>query len=237
MPSEGIFIAPEGRGAFERPAGEEMGHRALVAYQREDELYTLHYSHWGAQHLRLKHEIAKETPFGGEVRHNLWASMAIDALQAGNREHLEHLLDQAERPETSVRVEPMATGLTVDEIVSERLDYLRYEAFCVVSTEFEVTAYRTLWFGLDDYCEAAVCSETVGNGALQTVCWYEGEPVGDGYVRGAFDAMKDVIGDMVDRDVFTLEEAIEYLKEKLTERADERADLIIRVPSKEEPTA
>jgi hypothetical protein len=29
-----------------------MGHRALVAYERTDGQYTLHYSHWGAANLR-----------------------------------------------------------------------------------------------------------------------------------------------------------------------------------------
>ncbi|MFC6771328.1 DUF6735 family protein [Halorubrum pallidum] len=28
-----------------------MGHRALVAYERTDGQYTLHYSHWGAAAL------------------------------------------------------------------------------------------------------------------------------------------------------------------------------------------
>ena len=43
-----------------------MGHRALVAYERTDEQYTLHYSHWGAASLKLKHRISAESPFGGE---------------------------------------------------------------------------------------------------------------------------------------------------------------------------
>ena len=43
-----------------------MGHRALVAYERTDGQYTLHYSHWGASNLKLKHLISAETPFGGD---------------------------------------------------------------------------------------------------------------------------------------------------------------------------
>ena len=43
-----------------------MGHRALVAYERTDGQYTLHYSHWGAANLKLKHRISAESPFGGD---------------------------------------------------------------------------------------------------------------------------------------------------------------------------
>lgn len=43
-----------------------MGHRALIAYERPDSTYNVHYSHWGAIHLRLKRAITEETPFGGD---------------------------------------------------------------------------------------------------------------------------------------------------------------------------
>ncbi|WP_368407960.1 DUF6735 family protein [Halorussus salinus] len=42
-----------------------MGYRALVAYEHLDVSYTLHYSHNGALDYRLKHQLARETPFGG----------------------------------------------------------------------------------------------------------------------------------------------------------------------------
>lgn len=45
-----------------------------------------------------------------------------------------------------VKPTPGATGLTLDEIVADHLDCLHHEAFYVVSTVFEVSAYRTLWF-------------------------------------------------------------------------------------------
>lgn len=44
-----------------------MGHRALVAYERTDSTYNLHYTHWGGSNLRLKHTITDATPFGGEA--------------------------------------------------------------------------------------------------------------------------------------------------------------------------
>jgi hypothetical protein len=54
---------------------------------------------------------------------------------------------------------------------------------------------------LDDGLAVArrVTGETVGNGALATVRWYDGERVGDGHLQGQFAAFKDVVGDMIDR--------------------------------------
>ena len=85
----------------------------------------------------------------------------------------------------------------------------------MVSTTFEVTAYRTLWFGLQYDSETVEQGETVGNGALATVRWYDGEPVGDGHLQGQFTALKDVVGDMLDKGVFTPSTARQYLKRKL----------------------
>jgi len=44
-----------------------MAHRALVAYERPDGRYNMHYSHEGAYELRLATDITAETPFGGTV--------------------------------------------------------------------------------------------------------------------------------------------------------------------------
>ena len=93
---------------------------------------------------------------------------------------------------------PRATGLAFDEIVADHFDYLDHEAFFVASTTFEVTAYRTLWFGLQYDSETAERGGTVGNDALATVRWHDGEPVGGGHLQGQFVALEDVIGDMVD---------------------------------------
>ena len=86
-----------------------------------------------------------------------------------------YLADE-DRPSTVVEPKPRATGLTLDEIVADHLNYLHHEAFFVVSTTFEVTVYRTLWFGLQYDSETVEQEETVGNGALATVRWYDGEP-------------------------------------------------------------
>ncbi|AKH97349.1 hypothetical protein HLASF_0856 [Halanaeroarchaeum sulfurireducens] len=60
-----------------------MGHRALVAYERTDGQYTLHYSHWGAANLKLKHRISAESPFGGEDTDTKWAKQLLAELADG----------------------------------------------------------------------------------------------------------------------------------------------------------
>jgi len=75
-------------------------------------------------------------------------------------------------------------------IVADHLDYLHHEAFFVVSTTFEVTAYRTLWFGLQYDSETVEQGRRSGTRALATVRWYDGEPVGDGHLQGQFAALK-----------------------------------------------
>jgi hypothetical protein len=90
-----------------------------------------------------------------------------------------------------------------------------------------VTAYRTLWFGLQYDSETVEQGETVGNGALATVHWYDGEPVGDGHLQGQFAALKDVVGDMLDKGVFTPSTARQYLKRKLAKWVGDRQELLI----------
>ena len=144
-----------------------MGHRALVAYERTDGQYTLHYSHWGAANLKLKHRISAESPFGGDDTDSTWAKQLLAELADGlEADAVDGYLAGEDRPSTVVEPKPRATGLTLDEIVAEHLDYLHHEAFFVVSSTFEVTAYRTLWFGLQYDSETVEQGETVGNAAL-----------------------------------------------------------------------
>jgi len=60
-----------------------MGHRAPVAYERTDGQYTLHYSHWGAANLKLKHRISAESPFGCEDTDSKWAKQLLAELADG----------------------------------------------------------------------------------------------------------------------------------------------------------
>ena len=206
-----------------------MGHRALVAYERPDGSYNLHYSHWGACNLRLKHDITPETPFGGDRAEETHQLLCRTLRTSTDEQAVSRYVRKANLLASMVNHDPMAIGLTKDEIVTEYLDFLHHEAFFEVAQDFEVTAYRTHWFGLTYDCETVTDAPTVGNGALRTVRWVDCEPVGDGAVRGEFRALKDVVGDMVDRGVFTPDEAQQYLQRKLGEWVRDRRDLIIRM--------
>jgi len=208
-----------------------MGHRALIAYERPDSTYNLHYTHWGALHLRLKHALTEQTPFGGESPSDHLRSMQARLLAVTNDTAIDEVIPDCSMPNEQIDVEPWAVGCTLEEIITEHLDYLHHEAFYVVDSDFEVTAYRTHWFGLQYDCRAVDHGPTVGNGALRTIRWYDGEPVGDGFAQGEFRALKDVTGDLIDRGVFTHGEALEYLTQKLAAWVDDQHELIIRTPN------
>lgn len=203
-----------------------MGQRALVAYERTDYDYNLHYSHWGASDLRLKYTIAEATPFGND-RPSQWAHEAYDALTAGKEpSRVAHVYD-LNSADADIEPTPRATAVTFEEAVTNYLDFLQHEAFYVVDRDFDVTAYRTLWFGLAYECDIIHDSPCTGHGALRTVRWYDGQPVGDGYTRGEFAGLKDVVGDMVDRDVFDRAEALDYLERKVTAEACPHAEVTV----------
>ena len=100
-----------------------MGHRALVAYERTDGQYTLHYSHWGAANLKLKRRISAESPFGGDDTDSKWAKQLLAELADGlEADAVDGYLAGEDRPSTVVEPKPRATGLTLDEIVADHPD-------------------------------------------------------------------------------------------------------------------
>jgi hypothetical protein len=202
-----------------------MGHRALVAYERTDGNYNLHYTHWGGLDLRLTHGITGPTPFGGD-QPTKWAADTYAELTSGmDPEAVRERFELESRHGTEVDPMPKATDITLEEAITEHLDYLIHEAFYVVDREFGVTAYRTLWFGLKYEATCVTDSPTVGHGALQPACWHDGEPVGDGFTRGQFAGVKQVVGEMVDRGMFDREGALQYLQSKLLANADDSAEV------------
>ena len=207
-----------------------MGHRALIAYERPDRTYNLHYTHWGALNLRLKRDITERTPFGSDDPDETLPSIHRQLRQTTTAADVDRLLNGRDLPSTQVEIEPRAIGVTLEEVITDHLDYLHHEACYVVNRDFQVTAYRTHWFGLQYDCTTVENAPTVGNGALRTVRWYDGEPVGDGHAQGEFRALKAVVGDMVDRGVFTWAEAIEYMARKLDDWVDDTEELLINKP-------
>jgi len=209
-----------------------MGDRALVAYERPDGQYNLHYSHWGASNLRLKHRITPARPFGADVAHNDWAIACLEKLLAGAYDDTGATVSDNpsgdDGPATEVSVTPRVTAISRETAIREHLDFLHHEAFYVVDTDREVTAYRTYWFGLQFDCqEMDLDHPTVGHGALKTHRWHDGQPVGDAHDRGRWTALKDAVGDLLDDGVFTEAEALGYLKGKLIAWTDRRQELLI----------
>jgi len=192
-----------------------MGQRALVAYERPDGQYNLHYSHWGGSNLRLKHAITPDTPFGGDAGSGPDTRSFFETLIAGNYDDTAALTVPTE-PSTDVRLDPWTTAVSRETALTDHLDYLHHEAFYLVDQSFDVTAFRTFWFGLQFDCRADhIDHPTVGFGALKRIHWHDGGPIGDRYDRGRWRALKAVVGDLIDQGVFTEQEAVSYLKSKL----------------------
>lgn len=204
-----------------------MGHRALIAYERPDETYNLHYSHWGGLNLRLRHAITKTTPFGEREPENTWTERIYEHLQTASDPELPDV-DDDERPWTDVDPEPLELRLSLEEILSTHLNYATHEAFYVVQESFAVEAYRTFWLGFDDVADDAEAMPSIGHGVICPVRWYEGKPVNDGYLRGWFDGTKAVIGAFIDRGVFSTTQATTYLLERLFLKVEERDSEIQR---------
>ncbi|GAD52042.1 hypothetical protein MBEHAL_0802 [Halarchaeum acidiphilum MH1-52-1] len=198
-----------------------MGHRTLVAYERSDGQYNLHYSHRGAKNLQLKQLLTLETPFGEYTSGNEWTKHVYEYLRTASDRGIPTSECGESQIPTRVEVEPCAVGLSLREIRQEYVDYLAHEAFYVVRCDdwqLRVRAYRVFWFGLEDVATTARRAPTVGHGALRTVTWRDGDPTNDEYVRGEFDALKAIVGDFLDRRVFASEgEALAYLERMFRE--------------------
>ena len=158
-----------------------MGHRALVAYERADARFDVHYSHWGAAGLRLARSIDPETPFGDGI-----AGASVDA-------------------------EPIAEGVDLETIVARHVDFLLHEALFVVERSFAVTAFRACWFGVYTAEGVVEGDAAAGRGALIEVSaddprddgyvtgWYRGirEGAGELIDRGVLDEA-DLVPYLVD---------------------------------------
>lgn len=121
-----------------------MGHRTLVAYEREDGTYNVHYSHWGGSpDLPLYDGITKTAPFGGDDLEPEFVTGLLAALNDGfeDMEVAGYLADSQQT--TAVEPEPEAVGVELGEVAEDMLDFLHHEAFYVVNRVFEVEPFRT----------------------------------------------------------------------------------------------
>ena len=116
----------------------------------------------------------------------------------------------------AVDPDPVATDVALADTVTDYVDFLHHEAFYRVETDYETTPFHVLWFGLDADSEAVDRSETVGNGAL-----VEARDDAD-FLRGWFRGTKAVVGEMVDRGALSPEEATDYLAARVRTWAGDR---------------
>ncbi|ODR79618.1 hypothetical protein BG842_13825 [Haladaptatus sp. W1] len=108
---------------------------------------------------------------------------------------------------------PRDTALAFEDAAT--FDYRAFEAFYVVSLTWLVAAYLPLWFG-------ATADADVHAGALVAV-----ESERDAArVRRWFRATRDVVRDMVRRDVLDVEDAHDYLASRVGEWAGSRREVI-----------
>lgn len=146
-------------------ARNQYGDRALVAYERPDGQYNLHYSYRGVKNLQVTQVLTLGTPFGEYTSENEWTNHVYEFLQTATDAEIPTPGRGESRTPTRVRVEPCAVGVTLEEIRREYLDYLAHEAFYVVRCDdwqLRVAAYRVFWFGLADVAMTARRAPTVG---------------------------------------------------------------------------
>lgn len=205
-----------------------MAHKALVAYERPDSDYNLHYSHEGALNLQLAIQITSETPFGGVIPSTDQRTRLELMLQC-EPGGADISVEEDRYPSRLVEMEPREIALSLVDIYTEYLDYLLHEALYVVDRTYDVTAYRTFAFSIEPNSNADDAA-TVGNGVLIPVQWDGAQPISDGVLRGRLRALRDVASDMVDRDAFDEDSARAYMIQKLQEWVPDDADIQVHRP-------
>jgi hypothetical protein len=136
-----------------------MGHRALVAYERPDGRYSVHYSHWGGYRAELAAQITPETPFGSENMEPDYLTALLQALDAATDDaEITGVVTEAQ-PDTPVRPRPSGVANSLADFAEKYVDYLMHECVYVVDADFTVTAYDTPQLH-------TAGPETIGMGAL-----------------------------------------------------------------------
>lgn len=99
-----------------------MGHRALVAYERDTGRYDVHYAHWGGQ-WQLPERIGPTRPFGAHPSSGTGDAPVVDP-------------------------DPLATDCAFEAILDTHLDFQQHEACYEVGREWTVRPSLVCWFGL-----------------------------------------------------------------------------------------
>lgn len=189
-----------------------MSHRALIAYEQADGTFSLHHSENGGRgHLRTA--ISKESPFG-DGSNAEWAHEAVEQIRQGNTDVeglSDHLHDSEISPVSSV------TADSFSSLATDHLHFLDYETLHLVKSDWTIETWVPLWFGLKFESDTVVDAPIVGNGALVEIPdWTDVESEHQS-LRTRWKTLKDVVGDGVDTSWLTVDEAEDYLREKLTD--------------------
>lgn len=199
-----------------------MGHRALVAYRRQDGRFNLHYSHWGAE-VETAGKITLATPFGGanDGGENVMAA-AFTAMfaEAAGADSVAVADDIADPPDTPIRPDPMEIGVDIAGVMDE-LPNAWYEMAFVVDTQYDddgeptempVRAYR-VEHDLNGDELLLEPRERMGGGYHD-----------DSYQRGWYRGVKSQCSDLVENDVIDESVANERLLDAILEKRADSLD-------------
>jgi hypothetical protein len=130
-----------------------MSDRALVAYERPDGRYNVHYAHWGATD-GLADRLAPATPFGGPDPRAEWAAGLLrDLLVAGDAEAVRAASRAPEDAPTAVDPAPLAVAVP-REALPGHVAFGTHEALVLVDRSFRATAYVAVPFDLAPVADA-----------------------------------------------------------------------------------
>jgi hypothetical protein len=193
-----------------------MGNRAIVAYERQDGTYSVHYSHYGAADFRLVQTIAERTPFG-EGSNAVWASETINEIRENDVQPNTSPLNEEHQATPEVEPVTRVTSDSLEELVDSIINYLYYEAIYIVDLNWSVQIWIPMWPGLNYHCRSIGDAAVVGNGAL--VEHSDSTAISTDYraLTSKWTAAKDILGDGLDRNWLDAEEASIYLQSKLRE--------------------
>lgn len=185
-----------------------MGHRAYVAYRREDGLYNVHFSHWGAHDLELQHKITASTPLGGENdMEPAFLGTLTQALEEGLDDDAEVGGKMAEAQDTT-NVEPdmRMAGVTVADIMDEMPFDIEAVYFAEPrDDELHVRGYH-------------VESDMQGDSLLIAPRWWADEENNLSHDRGWISGAQDALNNLVEADVIDTDEANARFMTELLER-------------------
>lgn len=158
-----------------------MGQRALVAYERTNGRYDLHYAHWGAHEWHLGATLAGPRPDDSpEPTGDTDSAAGVDPG-------------------------PLATDCAFDDLLAAHVDWQTYDACYVVATGGAVQPYLAAWFGLPGHDTVRP-----RDGALVSVDPDRVEPDGE-FLRGRVAGLKAATLAMIRADHLSLPEARSFL--------------------------